>query len=190
MSEHRSGPVRNEAARQAILEAAASLFEEHGYDRLTMEGIAARAHTGKQTIYRWWRSKGDLVADCLLEGLILPDQLIPPSTGDVRADLAVWLERIFGLLQDSRGEGLLRSLVAAAAGNADVGRRLRNSLWANSSLIERLRAAAETGELPADLPLPEVSEALLGAVILRALGREAADPEAVDRLLTVVLGVR
>ena len=58
----RSGPVRNENTHQAILEATAMLFAREGYDRLTIEGIAHEAHVGKQTIYRWWSSKGDLVA--------------------------------------------------------------------------------------------------------------------------------
>ena len=42
----RSGPVRSEAARHAILDAAARLLAERGYDHLTMEGIAATAGVG------------------------------------------------------------------------------------------------------------------------------------------------
>jgi len=61
----RSGPVRSEAARQAILEATARLLVERGYDHLTMEGIAATAGVGKQTVYRWWPSKGAVIAECL-----------------------------------------------------------------------------------------------------------------------------
>ena len=50
----------------AILEAAAALFAESGYEHLTIEGIARRAGVGKQTIYRWWSSKGDVIAEAIL----------------------------------------------------------------------------------------------------------------------------
>ena len=49
--------VRSDSARQAILTAALQLVQERGYAELTVEGIAARARTGKQTIYRWCRRR-------------------------------------------------------------------------------------------------------------------------------------
>ena len=50
--------TRSDTSRRAILDAAFKLVGEVGYAKLTMEGIAARAGVGKQTIYRWWPSKG------------------------------------------------------------------------------------------------------------------------------------
>lgn len=185
---HRSGPVRSEAARRAILDATAELFEEHGYERLTIEGIAARAHTGKRTIYRWWPSKGALIADCLLEGLILPDVIAPSDTGDLRADLTSWLTSVLRLVREPDGESLLRSLIAAAVEHVDVGRRLRASLGGDSALITRLRSAAAHGGLAPDAPFTEISEALVGAILLRALSREPIEPDAAERLLDAVLG--
>ncbi|UNX56240.1 TetR/AcrR family transcriptional regulator [Georgenia sp. TF02-10] len=185
---HHSGPVRSAAARNAILDATAHLFEERGYDQLTIEGIAARAGTGKQTVYRWWPSKGALIADCLLEGRILPDAVTPTDTGDLRTDLTAWLDRIFQLLQQPGGEALMRSLIAAAAEHADVGRRLRASLGGDSTLIARLAAAVRAGQLAPDAPLREISEALVGAVLLRALSREAIDADTTARLLAALTG--
>ncbi len=188
MPQHRSGPIRNEAARVAILKATAGLFESQGYDRLTVEGIAAQAGVGKQTIYRWWPGKSALIADCLLEGLILPETLTPPNTGDIRKDLATWLDQIFRLRDHPSGEDLMRSLIAAAAENADVGRRLHESIGANSSVIARLQAAVDVSEIRPDAPLEEIGEALVGAVILRALSRKPLPPDAIPRLVAVVLG--
>ena len=91
-TERRRGAARSEPARVAILTATAKLFAEQGYDHLTMEGIAAEARVGKQTIYRWWRSKSALIADCLIAGLLIPEWLTPANTGSERADLTAWLD--------------------------------------------------------------------------------------------------
>lgn len=185
----RSGPVRSEAARQAILRATVDLLAERGYDHLSIEGIAARAGVGKQTIYRWWSSKGAVIAECLFEGMLLSDRLRPPDTGDIRRDLTTWLEGVFAILGSVEGEGILRSLIAAAAEHAEVGRRLRDSLSGSDSISGRLeRAIGTVPNLPAGAPVDEVADALIGAVILRALSRTAIEPGDVERLLAAVLG--
>ena len=56
------GRRRSEEGHQAILQAAKEELEEVGYPALTIEGIAARARVGKQTIYRWWPSKAALLS--------------------------------------------------------------------------------------------------------------------------------
>jgi AcrR family transcriptional regulator len=162
--------VRSEAARQAILEATARQFGLRGYDRLTIEGVAADAGVGKQTIYRWWATKGSLVAECLLEGMLFPRQFWPPNTGDLREDLADWLAAVFATLDDPTYEQVMRSAVAAAAEHAEVGRRLWDSLGGAASLDGRLEAAIADGELAAGAPISEIADALVGALILRALG--------------------
>jgi AcrR family transcriptional regulator len=185
----RSGPVRSEAARRAILAATARLLAERGYDHLTVEGIAAAAGVGKQTIYRWWPSKGAIIAECLLEGSLMPGRLLLPDTGDIRRDLAVWLGEISALLESGDGEGILRSLIAAAAENAEVGRRLRDSLTGSESVTGRLEKAIGTvPRLQPGAPLDAIAEALIGAVILRALSRSPIRADDAERLLDVVLG--
>ena len=88
MTRATSGARRSEASRRAILTAAFELVGEVGYARLTVEGIAARAGVGKQTIYRWWPSKGVVLLDAFLalsenaEG-----EVALPDTGDLDADL-------------------------------------------------------------------------------------------------------
>src|SRR6201990_3594542 len=58
---------RNEQARIAVLHAADDLLAERGFAGLTIEGIAARAGVAKQTIYRWWPSKVEVLLDTLVE---------------------------------------------------------------------------------------------------------------------------
>jgi AcrR family transcriptional regulator len=187
MSEHRQGPVRSEAARRAILDATARLVAERGYDHLTMEGIAAAAGVGKQTIYRWWPSRGALVSECLLEGRLLPGRFKLPDTGDLRRDLVSWLDDVFQYAESAEGVAVVRSLVAAAAEYDEVGRRLHESLGITASLTDRLQKAVDADQLRADAPLAEIGEALVGAMLLRALGRSTADPGLAERLVDVVL---
>lgn len=176
---HRRGAHRSETARVAILEATARLFAERGYEHLSIEGIAAAAKVGKQTIYRWWPTKSDLVADCLLQGLLIPTRLSIPDSGDLAADLEEWLLRVFAVIETPSGRGVLVSLIAAATSNDQIGARLRDSLGADESLEERMRAGIAAGQLGSDALVEELSEALVGAVILKALsGRPIVDADA------------
>ncbi|MBM3716220.1 MAG: TetR/AcrR family transcriptional regulator [Actinobacteria bacterium] len=180
----RSGPVRSEAARIAILDAAVALFAERGYDHLTMEGIARQAGVGKQTIYRWWPSKGDVIAEAILEGKLLGGRRDLPRTGDARADLTAWLTDLFTLRGSADGEGLLHSIIAAAAGNAETGRRLRSEILA-APLSGRLSEALGGATGPR---LAAAADALVGAVILRALSREHFDETDMRALVDAVIG--
>lgn len=188
MTTERRGAVRSEAARLAVLDAATELFGERGYDHLTIEGVAARAGVAKQTIYRWWRSKSELVAECLLEGRILPAELVPQDTGDLRADLTAWLDRLLTFVDTPRNGTLVRSLVLVAAENQTVARLLHEALGAPSYLTVRLATAVEAGELPDGTPVEEIAAAAVGAVVLQVLTRAPASEGKADRLVRALLG--
>ena len=68
---------RSDRARVAVLHAADDLLVERGYAGVTIEGIAVRAGVAKQTIYRWWPSKFEILMDTFLEdaagALQIPD---------------------------------------------------------------------------------------------------------------------
>lgn len=68
----------------ALRDAALELLAEIGYDRLSIDAVAARAKASKMTIYRRWSGKAELVADaisCLHKPVEIPD------TGSLRGDL-------------------------------------------------------------------------------------------------------
>src|SRR5258707_13296304 len=56
-------PRRGPERREAICEAVFELLGEVGYDRMSMDAVAARARASKATIYRGWPNKPDLVMD-------------------------------------------------------------------------------------------------------------------------------
>jgi AcrR family transcriptional regulator len=183
MTEHRNGPVRSEAARESILAATARLFEQHGYDHLTIEGIAREAGVGKQTIYRWWKSRGALIAECLIEGRLLPVDFDVPNTGDLLADVSTWLTTVMSVLETPNGGALVRSLVAAGSEDAEVGDRLSASLGVDRSLSERLAIGIRDGQLPEGAPVDQLGQAILGTIILQALERRPASADSLQKLL-------
>jgi len=69
------------------LEITLNLLQEHGYDRLTVDAVAAGARASKATVYRRWPSKAELVLAAFTEGV--RQVVVPPDTGSLREDLLV-----------------------------------------------------------------------------------------------------
>lgn len=184
---------RSERSRRAILDATIQLLAEVGFVRLSVEAIAAKAGVGKQTIYRWWPSKGAVVFDALLsEGTgaeEVPLQL--PDTGDLVADLRSVLEgSIEELTHPERGP-LLRTITAEVQHDQALAEELLERLLRPQfdASIERIRLGQQAGQVEADLDPRIVMETLYGAVFHRWLLRTAPFEDGyVDNLLDVVLG--
>jgi AcrR family transcriptional regulator len=77
---------RGAELEETILAAVWEELAEVGYARLSMEGVAARARTGKQVLYRRWRNRAELVMAAVRHrtGSIV-DRI--PDTGELRTDV-------------------------------------------------------------------------------------------------------
>ncbi|MCQ9135335.1 MULTISPECIES: TetR/AcrR family transcriptional regulator [Streptomyces] len=153
---------RSERSRRAIYDAALALVAEIGYPRTTIEGIAARAGVGKQTIYRWWGSKADVLLEAFLD---LGDQAAReaggserepyaiPDTGDLAADVKAVLRATVDQLKDPRFDAPSRALAAEGVVNEQVGRAFTARLLEPSIqlYVDRLRSAQRAGQVRADL---------------------------------------
>ncbi|MGV9627428.1 TetR/AcrR family transcriptional regulator [Streptomyces sp. NPDC003487] len=143
---------RSEKSRRAIYDAALALVAEVGYPKTTVEGIAARAGVGKQTIYRWWSSKADVLLEAFLD---LTDQAAGqeppalPDTGDLAADLKAVLRATVDELLDPRFEAPSRALAAEGVVNEEVGRQFVAALLEPQLqlYVDRLRAARSAGQV-------------------------------------------
>src|ERR1700749_1842433 len=115
------GRPRSEASRQATLRAALELAAEIGYGRLTIEGIAGRAGVGKQTIYRWWPSKADILLEA---GAAKADLHVPVTDhGCYRAHLRAFLEASYSMVYVPELADLRRALMAEAQLDRECGDR-------------------------------------------------------------------
>jgi AcrR family transcriptional regulator len=113
-----TGRRRNEAAREAILDATFELLHAGKMGELTIDAIAEAAGVGRQTIYRWWPSKGAVVADAMVRQA---RRIVPAKdTGDFATDLTNFLLGSFAGLEDPGMTRALRQLAAAALADEQV----------------------------------------------------------------------
>lgn len=115
----RAGRPRSVETQRAILDAALRLTGEAGYAKLTVEGIAAAAGVGKQTLYRWWRSKADIVLEAFARDARAADPT--ERSGDWRADLDTFLTQVIKRLSGRSGT-IFKSLLAETLLNPDFAR--------------------------------------------------------------------
>jgi len=140
------GRPRSEKARRAILAAALELAGSESAGPLTMEAIARRAGVSKETLYRWWRAKADVILEALAER---GEREIPvPDTGSLSEDLHRFM-RSTALALDPRTRRALRTLAAQAASDPALAQRVRERFLARrrAALGELLQRAVERGEL-------------------------------------------
>jgi AcrR family transcriptional regulator len=107
------GRPRSEHTRQAILDAAIELIGTNDYRDVSIDAIAARAKVGKQSIYRWWPSKADLVLEAYTEHSL---SRMPPlvASADAFADLEADIARFFKFMSNELVAKGVRSLIAEA----------------------------------------------------------------------------
>ncbi len=189
---------RNPRSRAAILTATRELLAEAGFRALTIEKIAARAGVGKQTIYRWWPSKGAVVFDALLalsetpEGAEsgTPGTVELPDTGDIEADLRTVLRATVAEFADPAFEAPLRALYIEMLTDADLAAdyRRRMATPINEAKLRRLRTAQEQGQLHPHADLDMIVEMLYAPLTQRwLLGTGPLDRDFADRLVTNAL---
>jgi AcrR family transcriptional regulator len=183
MAKGRAPHRRDENARLAVLRAADDLLVERGFGGLSVEGIAARAGVAKQTIYRWWPSKVDILLDTLVEDAAGP--LAIPTAGSTVDRMRTYLRNLARfLVKDSSGRVFL-ALIGEAQHDQQTARVLHERYLDPQRARERalLEAGVASGELVADLDIDAALDALSGPILLRAL-RGARIPRAfVDRLV-------
>ncbi|MBN6033841.1 TetR/AcrR family transcriptional regulator [Amycolatopsis sp. 195334CR] len=162
---------RSERSRKAILSAAMELVTESGYAKTSIEGIAARAGVGKQTIYRWWPSKAAVIFDALLELTAGQQGFSLLDTGDLREDLKQALRATAEELANPKFDISFRALAIEIQYDATLAGHWREKMLgpALDATKDRLRSAQHSGEIDADLDLDVAVEMLYGPLYHRWL---------------------
>jgi AcrR family transcriptional regulator len=163
-----SGRPRDDRATAAILRAALELADEVGFDKLSIEGIAARAGVAKTTIYRRWASVSAIVMDAFLADVnrIAPLQERPTARESFLASM-----RLLARAYRSPQARVLRSLIGRAQLEPALLEAVRKRWVEPRRQIARaiVRRGMETGELRGGLDPDVVLDALYGPIYHRLL---------------------
>jgi AcrR family transcriptional regulator len=187
------GRPRDPQRRQAILDAAMDLVAEVGYDRATIDAIAARAGVSKPTLYRRWpHGKPEVVADALRERHAEAGRT--PDTGSLRGDLLALVALQTSHLDEDvhLACGLLTQLRTSEELAAVMHEHVIGEERARLATI--LERAAARGELPAGQVSPLFAD-VAGAVVFTRVTitgepvDEAFAEELVDHVLLPILNI-
>lgn len=157
---------RGETLEQAIFDAVLRLMNTVGFSGLTMEGVAACAHTGKAALYRRWPRKEDLVVDALNH--LLPSFTGPPDTGSVREDIAEMFRRMLAMINGDAGCAIL-GLVGELDRDHEFIKAVHERVIAPRKvmMISILERAAARGEIRPEAVNPLIAEAGPALIIHR-----------------------
>ncbi|AKU16004.1 TetR/AcrR family transcriptional regulator [Luteipulveratus mongoliensis] len=118
----RGGRPRSEQARAAVLHAVDDLLLEVGYSAMTMKGIAERAGVSRQTVYRWWSTKAEILFEA--SAIDAEQELAVRPAGDPVSDLAAYLDALGRFLAESEAGASYRALLGEAQHDAAVAQLL------------------------------------------------------------------
>lgn len=186
------GRPRSERAHRAIVAATQELLVESGYRELTIEGVAARAGVGKQTIYRWWPTRASLVLEAYLAGS--DTVALPKPTRSVATDVRRLLDWLVEVLAQPIGGPVVAGFVADLGHDADLAETFQRDVVParRLAMLAALERGVERGEIRRDSDLELAVDALHGAVFYRLfLSGEPLDAAFTRRLARQVLaGIR
>ncbi len=136
---------------------------EVGYDRLSMDALADRAHAGKATIYRHWSGKAEVVVEAI-RCRKCDDFLAPPDTGSLRGDLLASLNHSRESFTEE-DSALLVGVVSAMAHDQELADLMRKQMFETKQGLydEIVARAVQRGEpvsLRGSAVANEVSSAL------------------------------
>ena len=150
-----------------MLQATLELLGEVGFDRLSIEAIAARAGVGKTTIYRRYATKEELVADAIES---IREEILLPDTGSLQSDLDALVQNAAQITLSPLGRQTVATIVSSAASNPQFARIYQKKYLEprRKTFAIVLERAKARNEIPTDLDSDLVFDTM-SAIMLYAL---------------------
>lgn len=185
------GRPRDPETDSKIVRAAADLLLQRGFDKTTVDEVAARAGVGKATVYRRWPSKDDL-AVAAMESLFSVE-FPEADTGSIEGDLTASYEAVIAFVNSDTGAAFLRTSVMEATRDERIGALYRQSTERREQQARRtFQRAIERGEVRADASIDAAVQWLGGVITMRTVtGQAMPTPGEVSAMVDFTLrGIR
>jgi AcrR family transcriptional regulator len=172
----------------AITDAVFAELVERGYARLSMEGVAKRAGTGKSALYRRWHTKQEMVLAVLAE--ISVPMAGTEDTGTLRGDLRATVAAVAAWLTEPPFCRIIPDLVAEATRTPELAQAIAEAIGEPRRALGRrtLERAIARGELPADTDMEMAQDLMAALIFWRMVVRQApTEPDYLDRVTETVL---
>ncbi|MCP2168394.1 transcriptional regulator, TetR family [Goodfellowiella coeruleoviolacea] len=169
-----------------MLDAALALCRRDGYPQVTLKGIADAAGVGRQTIYRWWSAKSEVLLEALRD--FAARHVPPEDTGDALTDVETLLRITFATLRETTAPALV-GLLAEAQHDPDLSERLQATMIGprRQALHEVLRRGVDRGQLVPRVSLTLAVDMVFGVMWYRLLHRHAPVDDALVGELVAAL---
>ena len=180
---HRGRP-RSEASRKAIIESTVSLIESLGYEKLKIVDIAKAARVGKQTIYRWWSSKAELVIEAVLEDA--REYVAVPATGSLSEDLRELIRASCRRVSTDASKNMLSGLLMAGRKDSKTLKLFREQfIESRRDVIRKIfRKHSKQEGLKSNINVELIMDLIFGAMWYRLLMEHAPlDDNFADELI-------
>ncbi len=185
------GRPRDPETDTKIIRAASELLLLRGFDKTTVDEVAARAGVGKATVYRRWPSKEDL-AVAAMESLY-SDEFPESDTGSIAGDLEASYRAVIAFVNTPTGRGFLRMSITESIRDERIGALYRSSTERREQQAHRtFERAIERGEVRADADIDSAVQWLGGVIIARTVtGRPMPTMDEVPAMVEFTLrGIR
>jgi AcrR family transcriptional regulator len=164
------GRPRDPETDERITAAAADLMLQRGFDRTTVDDVAARARVGKATVYRRWPSKEDLAVAAM--GTLYDSEMPEPDTGSVVTDLLESYRSVLAFVNTPEGAAFLRTSILESVRDERIAALYRSSTQRREDVARTtFERAIARGEVRPDIDLDLVVQWLGGLLAARVITR-------------------
>jgi AcrR family transcriptional regulator len=162
------GRPRDPKTDERIIGAAAELLRMRGFERMTVDDVAAEAGVGKATVYRRWPSKDDLAVAAMerLYTVEIPDV----DTGSLRGDVTESYRSVLMFVGTPEGAAYLKMSITESVRDERIAALYRRATErAEESARRMYLRAMDRGEIRKDVDLDAVVQWLGGLLAVRAI---------------------
>ncbi len=162
------GRPRDPGTDERITNAAAELLLQQGFERTTVDDVAARAGVGKATVYRRWPSKEDLAVAAM--ETLYSTEMPEADTGSIVSDLTESYRSVLAFVNTPDGAAFLRTSIAESVRDDRIAALHRSSTELRESYSRTtFERAIARGEVRPDIDVDAAVQWLGGLLAIRAI---------------------